>query len=198
MAWVRKDIAGMQAFSNFKGFGKRVDSKLPELSMRFFLFPRFTESNIEKRTESYLAQRKVPTVIGRLVMNAGYASDAMSKPGLASLAMDMLDEGTKNLNALQISERMQMLGASIGAGSDMDASYVNFTTLLPTFDPTLDLFADILLNPRFRKEFDRQKEHLTVSGKITALWNGFAVFPKFLYGQGRYGNPLYGSVTSHC
>ncbi len=44
-----------------------------------------------------LAQRKgVPTIVGNLIVNAGFATDALSKPGLANLAMDLLDEGTKN------------------------------------------------------------------------------------------------------
>ena len=126
------------------------------------------------------------------------ATDALAKPGLASLAMDMLDEGTKTMNTLQISEKLQLLGATINAGSDLDASYLNFTTLQQTFDPTLDLFADILLNPSFpQKEFDRlKKEHLDdiEQEKSEPFGMALRVFPKILYGQGHaYGNPDYGS-----
>ena len=116
-------------------------------------------------------------------------------PALASLAMDMLDEGTKTMNTLQISEKMQLLGASISAGSDLDASYVNFTTLQQTFDPTLDLFADIVLNPAFpQKEFDRlKKDHLDNIEREKSEPFGMAlrVLPNVLYGQDHaYGNPL--------
>ncbi|MBP1669527.1 MAG: peptidase, partial [Bacteroidetes bacterium] len=140
----------------------------------------------------------VPTIVGNLVFNAGFATDALAKPGLASLAMDMLDEGTTTLDALQISEKLQLLGASVNAGSDIDASYLNFNTLVPTLDPTLDLYADILLNPSFpQKEFDRlKKEHLDdiKQEKSEPFGMALRVFPKMLYGEGHpYSNPYYGS-----
>ena len=70
--------------------------------------------------------------------------------------------------------------------------------LQQTFDPTLDLFADILLNPSFpRNEFDRlKKEHLDRIDQEKSQPFGMAlrVFPKLLYGQGHaYGNPISGS-----
>jgi predicted Zn-dependent peptidase len=104
---------------------------LPELGKAVpSSFPDLQRATLKNGLQVVLAQRKgVPTIAGRLIMNAGYASDALSKPGLASLAMDMMDEGSKTRDALQISEQMQLLGASISAGSDMDNSYLNFTTL---------------------------------------------------------------------
>jgi predicted Zn-dependent peptidase len=160
-----KYVLVCKPFPTLQATGTGVDrSKMPELGTPVpSSFPDLQKATLKNGLKVILAQRKgVPTVVGRLVMNAGFASDALAKPGLASLAMDMLDEGTATLDALQISEKMQLLGASINAGSDLDASYVNFTTLLPTFDPTLDLFTDILLNPAFpQKEFDRlKKDHL--------------------------------------
>ena len=188
-------------FPTLKASENGVDrSKLPALSTPVpSAFPDLQRATLKNGLKIILAQRKgVPTVVGSLVMNAGYATDALAKPGLASFAMDMLDEGTKSLNSLQISEKLQLLGAYIGAGSDMDASYVNFNTLVPTLDPTLDLFADILLNPAFpQKEFDRlKKEHLNNIEREKSQPFGMAlrVLPKVLYGQGHpYCNPIYGS-----
>jgi predicted Zn-dependent peptidase len=112
--------------------------------------------------------------------------------------MDMMDEGTKTMNTLQISEKLQLLGASINAGSDLDASYLNFNTLQQTLEPTLDLFSEILLNPAFpQKEFDRlKKEHLDNIEREKSEPYGMAlrVIPRILYGQGHaYGNPIRGS-----
>ena len=196
-----KYVLVCKPFPTLKALETGVErSKLPELGTPVpSSFPNLQKATLKNGLKVILAQRKgVPTIIGRLVMNAGYSTDAISKAGLASLAMDMLDEGTKSLNTLQISEKLQLLGASINAGSDMDASYVNFTTLQQTFDPTLDLFADILLNPAFpQKEFDRlKKDHLNNIERDKSEPYGMAlrVLPKVLYGQGHaYGNPINGS-----
>jgi zinc protease len=184
-----------------KAEGPGVDrSKLPELAAAVpSAFPAFQKATLKNGLTVVLAQRKgIPTVVGNLMFNAGYASDQLAKPGLADLAMDMLDEGTKTLDALQISEKLQLLGARINAGSDLDASYLNFNTLVPTLDPTLDMFADILLNPAFpQKEFDRlKKEHLNNIEQEKSQPFGMAlrVLPKVIYGQGNaYSNPYYGS-----
>lgn len=110
-----------------------------------------------------LARRKdVPTVAVDLMFSAGYAADQFTKPGTANLAMNLLDEGTKTLNALQISDKAQVLGSSIYTYSDLDASYVRMDALKSTFNASLDLFADIVLNPSFaQSQFTRlQQEQL--------------------------------------
>ncbi len=196
-----KYVLVCKPFPSLKSDPQGVDrSKLPELTATApSSFPDLQKATLKNGLKVILAARKgVPTIVGKLVVNAGYSTDALSKAGMASLAMDMLDEGTKSMNTLQISERMQLLGATINAGSDLDASYVNFTTLQQTFDPTLDLFADILLNPSFpQKEFDRlKKEHLDRIDQEKSQPIGIAlrVFPKILYGQGTaYGNPIRGA-----
>jgi|WetSurMetagenome_2_1015567.scaffolds.fasta_scaffold00552_20 zinc protease len=196
-----KFVLVCKPFPSLKATGAGVDrSKLPDLGIPVASsFPTLQKTVLKNGLNIILAQRSgVPTIVGSLILNAGFASDALAKPGLASLAMDMLDEGTKSLDALQISDKRQLLGASVYAYSDWDASYLGFSTLKQTFEPTLDLFADILLNPSFpQKEFDRlKKEHLDNIKRQKAEPFGIAlrVFPKILYGQGHpYGNPFDGS-----
>lgn len=196
-----KYVLVCQPFPSLKSDIAGVDrSKLPELGTPVSSpFPDLQKATLKNGLKVILAQRKgVPTIVGGLVVNAGYASDVLSKPGLASFAMDMLDEGTASLNSLQISDQLQLLGASIRASSDLDASYVNFNTLKQTFDPTLDLMADIVLNPSFpQKEFDRlKKEHLNniEREKSEPFSIALRVLPKVLYGPGHaYGNPINGS-----
>ena len=180
---------------------KGVDrSNLPELGTPVAAtFPDLQKATLKNGLNVVLAQRKgVPTIVGYLLLNAGFANDIPSKSGLAGLAMDMLDEGTKNLSTLEISEKRQLLGASINTQAGLDLSYVDFTTLKQTFDPTLDLVADILINPSFPSvEFDRlKKEHLDniQREKVDPFSMAIRVFPKFLFGSGHaYSNPLSGS-----
>jgi zinc protease len=196
-----KYVVVCKPFPSFKASGTGVDrSKLPELGTPVpSSFPTLQKATLKNGLNVILAQRKgVPTVVGNLIVNAGFSTDVLSKPGLANLAMDVLDEGTKNLSSLQISDKLQVLGASLYTGADLDESYVNFTTLVQTLDPTLDLFADVLLNPSFpQKEFDRlKKEHLDaiLQEKAEPIGIALRVFPKILYSTGHpYSNPLTGS-----
>ncbi|HZQ47041.1 MAG TPA: pitrilysin family protein, partial [Verrucomicrobiae bacterium] len=118
----------------------------------------------------------------------------------AKLAMDMLDEGTTRRTALQISDELDSLGASLTSGSDLDSSTVRLSTLTATLDPALDIYADVILNPSFpESDFKRlQKERLAgIQREKTEPVNmARRVFPKLLYGSNHaYGNPLTGSGT---
>jgi len=188
-------------FPKMKAADKGVDrKKLPELGTPVGAsFPKLEKATLKNGLDIILARRKgVPTIVGQLVLKAGYATDVLSKAGLASLSMNLMDEGTKKMNTLEISEKLQLLGARIYTGSDLDVSYVYFNTLKPTIEPTLDIFADILLNPAFpEKEFERlKKEQVNNIKRDKAYPFGMAmrVFPKVFYGEGNaYGNPFSGS-----
>jgi predicted Zn-dependent peptidase len=175
-------------------------STLPEIGKPVpSSFPALQKASLKNGMTIILAQRKgVPTIVGSLLINAGSATDILTKPGLANLAMNMIDEGTTSLDALQISDKRQLLGASIYSYCDWDVSFVGFNTLIQTLDPTLDLYTDIILNPSFpQKEFDRlKKEHINniKRQKTEPFGMAIRVFPKILYGEGHpYSGPLDGS-----
>jgi zinc protease len=89
---------------------------------------------------------------------AGASSDPADKAGLASFTADLLDEGAGGLSAIAIAEEQDRLGASIGAGVDVDYAMISVSTLTKTLDPTLDLVAKIITQPAFDpKEFERVK-----------------------------------------
>ncbi len=162
-------------------------------------FPDLQEMTLSNGMKVILAQRKgVPTVVMNMVFDAGYASDQFSSPGTAGLAMSMIDEGTKNKTSLEINETLQYLGASIGAYSDLDASYISMNTLKPSLDASLDLYSDIILNPAFpQAEFDRLKNERLAQiqrEKASPVQMALRVMPQYLYGEGHaYNMPLTGS-----
>jgi len=164
-------------------------------------FPEIEQATLSNGLRVLLARRDaVPVVNFRLLFDAGYASDALGVPGTARLAMGMLDEGTESMSALEISEREQQLGAQIGTGSDLDASYLTMSALQENLDPSLDLFADILLGPSFpQEELERQRKQLLASitqEKSQPVTMALRLLPGLLYGQDHaYGNPLTGSGT---
>jgi zinc protease len=142
----------------------------------------------------------IPTVELNLLVNAGYAADAGGAPGTASLAMNMLDEGTATRTALQISDELERLGASLNAGSNVDTSFVTLSALKGNLDASLALFADVILNPSFpAADFERlRKQQLAriQREKATPQQMGLRVLPQLLYGPGHaYSVPFTGSGT---
>jgi zinc protease len=168
----------------------------PEVS--FDDFDRFELSN---GLRVVLAQRSaVPVVNLRMMVNAGYAADQFGSPGTANLAMDMLDEGTKSRTALQISDELSLLGATLESGSNLDVSTVSMSALKEKLAPSLDLFADVILNPGFPEEdyarLQKQQLAIIAQEKVQPVSMALRVFPKLLYGDGHaYSMPLTGSGT---
>ncbi|HEX3072485.1 MAG TPA: insulinase family protein, partial [Ignavibacteriales bacterium] len=164
-------------------------------------FPDVQKAELSNGLKIVLAERKsIPVVNMSLLVDAGYASDQFAKAGTAGLAMDMLDEGTKKLDALQISEELALLGASLGTGADLDYSRVSLSALKANIDKSLDIFADVVLNPSFPQEdfkrLQQQKLAQIQREKSTPVQMALRTFPQLLYGEGHaYGNPLTGSGT---
>jgi zinc protease len=176
--------------------------KMPEMAASpEAKFPKLERSTLSNGLKIILAERNaVPTVNLNLMIDAGYASDLGANAGTASLAMDVLDEGTKTKNALQISEELALLGATLGSGSNLDMSSVSMSALKANLDASLSIYADVILNPSFPDEdFKRlQKQRIAAiqREKVTPIQMAIRVLPKIIYGTDHaYGNPLTGSGT---
>ena len=181
---------------------ERMAGKVPEAGEPPVIkFPELQRTTLSSGLKVVLAERHtVPVVNLSMQVDAGYASDQFAIPGVASLAMDMLDEGTKSRSALQISEELALLGTNLGSGSNLDMSRVSMSTLKSNLDASLDIYADVILNPTFpENEFQRlQKQRLATiqQEKATPVPMALRVLPQFLYGSDHaYGNPYTGSGT---
>ena len=164
-------------------------------------FPALERDTLSNGLKLVLAERRsIPQVMFDLVLDAGYASDQFAQPGTASLAMSMLDEGTATRSALQISDRLAELGAELGASSRLDVSSVSLSALTERLDPSLELYADVILHPAFRQaDFERLKKQRLVQiqrEKADPVGVALRVFPRLIYGEGHaYANPWTGSGT---
>lgn len=175
-------------------------TKLPELGpTKQAKFPDLERAELSNGLQIVLAKRKgVPTIVMELMTDAGYKTDITTTPGLASLAMNLMDEGTKELSSLQINEQLQLLGASLYSYSDQDNSNVYMSTLKPSLKSSIDLFAEVVLNPAFpEKEFERlKKEQINdiKSEKSQPVSMALRVMNKYLYGENHpYSNPYTGT-----
>ncbi|MBL7776332.1 MAG: insulinase family protein, partial [Saprospiraceae bacterium] len=165
-------------------------------------FPAIERATLKNGMRVVLTRRtESPTMVFNLMFDAGYCTDKMGgRPGLANLAMNMLDEGTQSLTSLQINERLQLLGASLGTYSDLDYSYVSLNTLKQSMGPSLDLMADVVLHPAFPAADLERLKNQQISGigneKKSPIGMVIRVMPELLYGKDHpYGIPMSGTGT---
>ncbi|MEO8223602.1 MAG: pitrilysin family protein [Gammaproteobacteria bacterium] len=164
-------------------------------------FPPFARATLDNGLKLIVVERPELPVVGlRLVLDAGYAADQSARPGTASLTMAMLDEGTKTRDTLEISEQLALLGASLGASSTLDTSSVSLSALADKLEPSLEIFADVILNPEFPdKELVRLRKVFLAAlsqEKTQPTSMALRVVPKLLYGPGHaYAQPLTGTGT---
>jgi zinc protease len=169
--------------------------------------PKLTLPRIQRRKLSnglevlIVEQHELPVVNMNLVIKSGAASDPMDRSGIASLTADMLDEGTKTRNSLDISNQLSSIGARLGTGANWDSSNVNLLTLTRHLDRALDIFSDVLLNPAFP---DNDLKRLRASRLVGLRQqrdnaNSIAsnVYASLLYGANHpYGRTLSGDEKS--
>ncbi|HZQ54990.1 MAG TPA: pitrilysin family protein [Bryobacteraceae bacterium] len=163
--------------------------------------PQIHEDRLSNGLRLIVAERhEIPVVNFWLDVDAGYAADQFSLPGAARLTAALLTGGTQRRNALEISDELQMLGAQLTSGCNLDLSTVYLSALKGTLDEALDLYADVILNPTFPEADFRRQQQLQIAAianeKVTPLQMALRALPPRLFGpQHAYGVPLTGSGT---
>jgi len=164
-------------------------------------FPAFTRRTLDNGLEVVLSPRpNQPLVEMSLQIDAGYAADQFARPGTSAMTMAMLDEGTEKRSALEISEALALQGASLGANSGLDTSSVQLSALAENLEPSLDIYADVILDPVFpQAELERLRKNTIAriqQEKTRPNSMALRVLPRLLYGEGHpYAQPLTGSGT---
>lgn len=191
-------------FGNFSTAATTIDRSVqpplgPPPAVKFPPVNEFTLSNGLK--VSLVTRTAIPVINMSLMVNAGYAADQFGLPGLASLAGNMITEGTKTKTSLQISDLLADLGADLYSYSNLDNSYLNMNALKTNLDASLKLFTDVLLNSVFpQKDFIRlQKEQLLriKQEESSPFPMGLRLLPGLIYGKGHaYSNSFTGSGTT--
>ena len=165
-------------------------------------FPAVQRAQLKNGVKVMLLERhSAPIVNLALTIDAGSASDSAGQGGAASLALDLLDKGTKTRNTFQLSDALESLGARLSTGSSADLSFVRLQATSANLAPSIALMADAALNPVFAPDqFAQQKQRRLAQiaqdqANPTAL--GMRVMPGLLYGAGHaYGKPAAGTRAS--
>lgn len=164
-------------------------------------FPQRQTARLSNGMEVVLVERhETPIVQVQLEFPGGFSADLGRKPGTASFAMAMLDEGAGDYGALQLSARKEELGAELSSGASLDAASVGLSALTDKLEPSLDLLADTVRRPRFEAgEIERVRAQWLAGikqEKARPQTAALRVLPPLLYGDGHaYAIPFTGTGT---
>jgi predicted Zn-dependent peptidase len=123
----------------------------PELgSQQPFTPPTPDEFALSNGIKVYLFPRsELPLVELRAIFECGSTDDPAESAGKASLTAAMLDEGAGSLGAVEYTEAVDQLGASVSFGARRQYTLGRLSVLRRNFEPALGLFGDAVKDPRF-------------------------------------------------
>ncbi len=144
---------------------------------------------------------ELPMVNVSVIFDAGGVRDE-DKGGLSQLTSSLLSDGVDNLNADQIAEHFEGLGAQFSAHADSEMATVSLRSLSKPdlLQPALDVMARILRQPTFPQDsLERERKRMLIGlrqqkespEQIAAL-----AFDKAVYGDHPYGAPPRGTEVS--
>lgn len=147
---------------------EKIDiTKRPEpLAAKEFVFPEFKQTTLSNGLKVFIVEdHEQPTVLIQLLIPGGKSMDG-SKPGLATITSDLLTKGAGKRTALYIAHKLDSMGASIGANTDLDYSSVYASCLTKHLPLVLEIFSDVLIKPTFPEdEFEKLQPQLYSSIK---------------------------------
>ncbi len=151
--------------------------------------PKFQRATLSNGLKVILAERHdTPLVNLWMQVKAGYAADDPAKLGATKLMTAVLPGGTKSRDSLQISDDLQRLGANLDVFSNLDFTMIQLSALTAKLDGSLDLYADVLLNPTFPESEFKREQGIQLANiqqeQSEPFGMALRVFPPLLYGAG--------------
>lgn len=108
-----------------------------------------------------IEDNELPLVRMALRIDGGHKLDTVDTAGTANLVAQLLTRGTANRTPAELEKALDLLGASVSASAGTDGVFLNVETLARTFDETMALVEEILLEPRFdEEEFELAKARI--------------------------------------
>ncbi len=202
-------VAEVFPFGNPQASATAVDRKQPPAIAQppELRLPKLERTTLSGGLKVVLAERhEIPLVNFSLLVDSGYAADqavppgpgATGRPGEAALVSKLLDQGTKTRTSLEIGEQLAQLGATLNVGATLDSMVVRLSALKTNLDASLDIFADVALNPSFPPaDFLREQKRQLAAierEKTEPVPLALRVLPALIYGKGHaYSEPWTGS-----
>jgi len=153
--------------------GKAVDraAKPPIGAMANFNLPPLQHATLSNGVKVALAERHdVPTVAMTMYLDIGALPDRNPASVGLSEGLSMTRTGTRTRSRQDISTALERQGSTINWTVAQEDARFSMNALRVNLDETLDIYADILLNPSFPEtEWARQRENFTAGYKDSGL-----------------------------
>jgi zinc protease len=142
----------------------------------------------------------LPLVTAELTVRSGSAADPQALAGTASMAADLLTEGTETRSATDIARETEALGANLSAGSGWESSTVSLNVMPQNLGPAMVIMADVARNPVFKpEELERIRtqslDALSVAYQRPGSVASFAAAP-LIYAGSPFGHVASGTPAS--
>jgi len=113
--------------------------------------PTWTTSKLANGAQLIVSERKgLPLISMSITLVGGTRQfEAPGKVGVAAFTSAMLREGTKTRDGEALALALQLLGTNVGAGVGGESGSISFQSTTDKFAPTLEILADMLVNPTF-------------------------------------------------
>ena len=150
--------------------------------------PAWTKSSLPNGVDLIVSEKHDLPLVSFSITFLGGANqfEPPDRTGLASITASMLSEGTKTRDGEALSNALQLLGTSVSTSVGAESGSIGFVSTAAKFAPTLDIVADMLLNPVFPADaLERLRaQRLVALTQARAQPGAIAgrVFPKVLYG----------------
>jgi zinc protease len=143
-----------------------------------------------------IPQPSVPSVTVAFVVDRGTSADPSGRPGLAGVAVDLLDEGAAGRTAIELADAFGNLGCELHLDVGPDVTTLSFSSIARVMPAALGLLSDVVRRPShgepdFRRVIELRKHRLqqrsrsasAVADRVLAT----AVFGSHPYGHGALG-----------
>lgn len=129
-------------------------------------------------------------VSARLYIRAGGRYEPRELAGLSHLLSAVITKGTERLSSQEIAERVESVGASLGADATADYCLMSLKTVSSDFTEMLELLAELMRSPAFPDAEVELERRLALQGIRSMQEQPFAVANAQLR-QLLYGNHPY-------
>src|SRR5215208_3158964 len=110
--------------------------------------PTWTKTQLANGATLIVSERHSLPLVSFTITFLGGSNqfEQVGRRGVAAMTASMLTEGTTTRTGDQISDALQLLGTSVGAGVGGEEGSIGFVSTAKNFEPTLAILSDMMLN----------------------------------------------------
>ena len=151
--------------------------------------PAWTRSTLANGAELVVTEKHdLPLVSFTITFSGGYnQADPAARRGLADMTAAMMSEGTKTRDGEALAAALQLLGTTVSVRIAGETGTIAFQCIASKFPATLDVVADMLVNPSFPpaalERLRAQRLVALVQARDQPGAIASRVFPRLVYGD---------------